>query len=361
MNSPQNWLKPDLHPAAPRRYVRRIQGLRQREPLRSRGATQSHAGHSAIPCFCQPAAAVQRVASPCPTGVVHLNEAIVSSERLFQSLLGRGIDVATRLAGGLPPVIANARQIMQILLNVAASARAAMPHGGQLTMTTELGPPQKDGGKLAAGRMTNDSWHPSGVAGNRWMPSLSLPAACPPPSNVKRHSDFYELPPQSRAFTEPLGQRISRPIFSAQPECSQPRLAPDHAHGARPRTRRQHRDRKPPGPELCGTIPARQRRSCCISCNRHFALRIRKTGRQHPGRGGYRPHSLHYLQHFNNARLHRVVVWERHRSPGQGTSFDDSNQPAHHRHGDAGNDRPTAGSGNAGKAPGPPRALPIRL
>jgi two-component system, cell cycle sensor histidine kinase and response regulator CckA len=88
-----------------------------------------------------------------------------------------------------------------------------MPHGGQLTLATEIRVPQTSRGKLAAGRMTNDVWHPSGVAGNRWIPSLSLPAAWFP-REISIATVVLRITATASGVTEPLGKRISRPILS---------------------------------------------------------------------------------------------------------------------------------------------------
>ncbi len=55
---------------------------------------------------------------------------------MIQRLVGEDILVETRLEPGLRPVLADPDQISQILLNLAANGRDAMPDGGRLTFHT---------------------------------------------------------------------------------------------------------------------------------------------------------------------------------------------------------------------------------
>ncbi len=55
---------------------------------------------------------------------------------MIQRLVGEDVVVETRLPPGLRPVSADPDQISQILLNLAANARDAMPGGGQLVFRT---------------------------------------------------------------------------------------------------------------------------------------------------------------------------------------------------------------------------------
>ena len=69
---------------------------------------------------------------------VNINDIISKIERLLSRLIGEDIEVSTVFAVPDPICIADAGQIEQVLLNLATNARDAMPHGGKLTISTEL-------------------------------------------------------------------------------------------------------------------------------------------------------------------------------------------------------------------------------
>lgn len=64
----------------------------------------------------------------------HLGHCVEESLRLLRSLVGPHIRIETELPGGLPWVLADAGQLGQVLLNLAANARDAMPHGGTIRL-----------------------------------------------------------------------------------------------------------------------------------------------------------------------------------------------------------------------------------
>jgi PAS domain S-box-containing protein len=68
---------------------------------------------------------------------VDLNDIVKGVERLLERLIGADIDFMTKLAGMPLKIFADAGQIEQVLMNLAANARDAMPEGGELTITTE--------------------------------------------------------------------------------------------------------------------------------------------------------------------------------------------------------------------------------
>jgi len=76
--------------------------------------------------------------------LLDLNTLVSDARGLLRRLIGDQIALDLRLAGDLWPVIADASQIEQIVINLAVNARDAMPDGGRLTITTsnvELGEP----------------------------------------------------------------------------------------------------------------------------------------------------------------------------------------------------------------------------
>ena len=68
--------------------------------------------------------------------VFDLNEAVESSKALLEPLLGANIQLHVRLDRSLRRVLADRRQIEQVVTNLAINARDAMPDGGSLTIET---------------------------------------------------------------------------------------------------------------------------------------------------------------------------------------------------------------------------------
>jgi two-component system, cell cycle sensor histidine kinase and response regulator CckA len=69
--------------------------------------------------------------------ILNLNEVVVSLEKLLSRLVGEDIPVEIRAAQNLWNVRADPGQIEQILMNLAANGRDAMPEGGALTIATD--------------------------------------------------------------------------------------------------------------------------------------------------------------------------------------------------------------------------------
>ena len=67
---------------------------------------------------------------------IDLNTVIRSLENLLARLVGEDIQVVLALSPALVPVRADPGQVEQVLMNLAANARDAMPEGGRLSITT---------------------------------------------------------------------------------------------------------------------------------------------------------------------------------------------------------------------------------
>lgn len=69
---------------------------------------------------------------------IELNGVIKNVEKLLRRLIGEDIELKTRLYKTPVPVFADPGQIEQVLINLAANARDAMPRGGSLTIETGI-------------------------------------------------------------------------------------------------------------------------------------------------------------------------------------------------------------------------------
>jgi signal transduction histidine kinase len=68
--------------------------------------------------------------------IVDLNRAIEAAAPKLNELAGQNIVVTTDLGNGLGPVFADREQVEQLILHLAANARASMPAGGRITIKT---------------------------------------------------------------------------------------------------------------------------------------------------------------------------------------------------------------------------------
>jgi len=68
---------------------------------------------------------------------VALNALITEMQPMLQRLVGEDVKVVASMAPGTGLVRADPDQMSQILMNLAANARDAMPDGGRLTIATE--------------------------------------------------------------------------------------------------------------------------------------------------------------------------------------------------------------------------------
>ncbi len=77
---------------------------------------------------------------------VDVNRLLIDMEPLLRPVMGEQISLAADLAPGLPCVKADPNQLEQVLMNLAANARDAMPNGGEFRIRTVFG-----GGEAPAG------------------------------------------------------------------------------------------------------------------------------------------------------------------------------------------------------------------
>ena len=66
-----------------------------------------------------------------------LNRLVLDLRKLLERLIGEDVRLDTPTAEGVIPVLADRGQLEQVLLNLSANARDAMPDGGELTIETK--------------------------------------------------------------------------------------------------------------------------------------------------------------------------------------------------------------------------------
>ncbi len=76
----------------------------------------------------------KQIISPKP---INLNEIIQSVKNILSRIIGEDIELSTFLTDNDLVVMADSGQVEQVLMNLAANARDAMPGGGSLTIRTE--------------------------------------------------------------------------------------------------------------------------------------------------------------------------------------------------------------------------------
>ncbi|HSP73261.1 MAG TPA: PAS domain S-box protein, partial [Gaiellaceae bacterium] len=98
--------------------------------------------------------------------VLDLNGAIERTRDMIQRLVGEDVRVETGLAPELDPVLADESQVQQVLVNLAANARDAMPQGGVLriaTATVTVDPEQAREAVATPGRYSRVTISDTGV------------------------------------------------------------------------------------------------------------------------------------------------------------------------------------------------------
>jgi C4-dicarboxylate-specific signal transduction histidine kinase len=70
--------------------------------------------------------------------VIDLNEVVSHMTNMLRRILGENISFHCNYPMSLPPVYADVTMVEQIIVNLAVNARDAMPHGGQLSVSTAI-------------------------------------------------------------------------------------------------------------------------------------------------------------------------------------------------------------------------------
>ena len=68
----------------------------------------------------------------------NLNEIVADIQKLLLRIIGEDIELTVTLCPAGPAALVDASQIRQVLINLAANARDAMPTGGKLTISTDI-------------------------------------------------------------------------------------------------------------------------------------------------------------------------------------------------------------------------------
>jgi two-component system NtrC family sensor kinase len=81
----------------------------------------------------------RNVSEEMPMASVSVNRTVEEMVELVKNeFLNEKVKIDLRLAENLPPIMGNANYLQQVFLNFLLNARDAMPHGGTITIETEL-------------------------------------------------------------------------------------------------------------------------------------------------------------------------------------------------------------------------------
>ncbi len=76
--------------------------------------------------------------SPAPSGPVDVNDLVDETLELLERTFYKKVRIRKRLDPAVRPLIADAGQLQQVILNLCVNARDAMPEGGVLTVETKV-------------------------------------------------------------------------------------------------------------------------------------------------------------------------------------------------------------------------------
>ncbi len=94
---------------------------------------------------------------PIRNSLIDLNEVVKEMDSLLRRLIGEDIELVTKLAPGLEPVLGDRGQLGQVIVNLAVNARDAMPNGGRLVLETANVPPTGSDGSTAVSLSVRDT------------------------------------------------------------------------------------------------------------------------------------------------------------------------------------------------------------
>lgn len=77
----------------------------------------------------------KQLIEPVPSG---LNDIVKGTERLLKDFIGEDIEFSIKLSDKSPVIMADRRQMEQVIINLATNARDAMPGGGRLSIETDI-------------------------------------------------------------------------------------------------------------------------------------------------------------------------------------------------------------------------------
>jgi signal transduction histidine kinase len=91
--------------------------------------------------------------------LLDVNDLVLTAERTVrQSARARRIDLRVELAERLPPTIADAQRVQQILWNLLSNAIKFTPKGGRVTLRTRLGDGAREGAVAGEGPGPRPRW-----------------------------------------------------------------------------------------------------------------------------------------------------------------------------------------------------------
>jgi two-component system, cell cycle sensor histidine kinase and response regulator CckA len=85
--------------------------------------------------------------------LVHLNHVLTNLQALLRPLIGEHIGIRAKLDPGVSRVLVDPHQIEEIVMNLAANSRDAMPDGGQFRIETSMANPSEMPAESAARRV----------------------------------------------------------------------------------------------------------------------------------------------------------------------------------------------------------------